>query len=160
MVRIIILILLLNGYLPIYGFTNELKILESTIETLGTDVKWSEGHKLCKSKNKRRFGLYYLNEDIIIMCQGNHKKDYKELIKTLKHEGWHAVQRKCNSNSTVLNSNQIKVGLKQQEIINLKNLYLPNTTPHNFKLEEEAFVVEKIPTDAWLRGVKNYCQLD
>ena len=158
MVKVFIILLFVCP-LPSYGLTNELKSLESTIENLGTKVKWSNGHELCKKANNiRLYGLYFRNKDIIVMCQGNHKKNYKELIRTLKHEGWHAVQKKCNSNSTVLNRTQIKVGLKQQEVLNLKSLYLGKVTPQDYELEKEAFVVEKIPSEAWIRGTKFYCK--
>ena len=148
MVKILFLLLMIQS--PAIAFTNELRRIEKTIESLGTNVYWANNHSLCK---EGLLGAYIPSEDIIYICQGNHKKDYKELVGTLKHEGWHSVQKKCTKYKAVLSDDEIRSHLKVRDRRNL-HLYHPGSE----RAEAEARVIEQIPTSAWIRGVRKYCK--
>ena len=147
----IILILFFLFPLPSYSFTEEIKRLEAEIEAIGTLVKWSWGHRECTSEGLL-YGMYIPSKDIIIMCQANHKKDYIELVKTLKHEGWHAAQHKCNSYRSVLTDEQLRLGLKDSD-----SKILHDYHPKQQRAEAEARVLEYVPTEEWIRGFRAYC---
>ena len=64
-----------------HAFTDEILAIETVIENIvGTKVLWSNGHSLCK---KNLYGFYHPGKDVIVMCQGNHQYDYRELVGTL-----------------------------------------------------------------------------
>ena len=133
------------------SFPEELLTIENIIENVvGTRVIWSYGDRACK---EGLYGFYRPDKDLILMCQENHNGDYLELVSTLKHEGWHAVQQKCNINRAALTDAQIIPNLKDRDRINL-HTYHPTQT----RAEAEARVVEQIPTEGWIRGVKSYCR--
>jgi len=139
---------------PEVGFTdnrirNELRKIERTIESLGTPVYWANDHKLC---TEGLLGAYIPKKDVIYICQENHKGDYLELLGTLKHEGWHAVQNKCNQDLAVLTDAQIRSHLKLRDRKNLHSYH-----PKNGRAEAEARVVEQIPTVPWIKGVRKLC---
>jgi hypothetical protein len=86
------------------------------------------------------------------MCQSNHNRNYDELIGTLKHEGWHAVQAKCNGSRASLSDEQIRHSLKERD-----KRILHQYHPNQHRAEAEARVVEQIPAKNWIRGVITYC---
>ena len=135
---------------PVSAFTDELRDIEQLIENLGTPVKWAMTHPLCR---QGLFGAYVPKVDIIFICQGNHDNgDYQELLGTLKHEGWHVVQRKCNNGRAALRDPQIRAHLKPRDKRSLHGYH-----PKQTRSEAEARVVEQIPTAGWLNGVRAYC---
>ena len=137
---------------PAQAFTQELADIEAVIELrVRTNVIWSDGHEFCLQR-QGLYGAYIPHADFIIMCQENHNRDYNELVGTLKHEGWHAVQVKCNQYRAALSDDQIRPHLKDRDRKNLHGYH-----PKQARAEAEARVVEQIPTDAWIRGVNAYC---
>ena len=135
---------------PVNAFSDELRSIESQIEALGTPVKWAMDHPLCR---QGLFGAYVPKDDVVFICQGNHDKgDYQELLGTLKHEGWHVVQRKCNNGRAALRDEQIRPHLKPRDRRSLHGYH-----PRQTRAEAEARVVEQIPTTGWLNGVRAYC---
>jgi hypothetical protein len=134
------------------AFTAELKEIQMVIKNVvETRVLWSNGHPFCQRGGL--LGAYIGNIDTIIMCQENHNRDYDELVRTLKHEGWHAVQAKCNQGKAALSDEQIRAHLQHRDRRNLHEYH-----PRQHRAEAEARVVEQIPTPNWIRGVKTYCQ--
>ena len=133
-----------------HAFTEELRAIETVMETtVGTKVIWSNGHSLCKNNS---YGFYHTGKDLVVMCQENHQYDYRELVGTLKHEGWHAVQHKCNKNRAALSDELIRKHMDSRTSDVLHDY------PHKqHRSEAEARVVEKIPTPNWIQGVKVYC---
>ncbi len=132
------------------AFTSEIKLLEAEIEALGTSVIWSKGYHKC---TRNLYGFYIPKKDMIIICQRNHRRNYAELINTLKHEGWHAVQHKCNGNQAVLNDNKLRAGLQieDQEVLH-------DYHPKDRRLEAEARVLAEVPTRSWIKGLRAYCK--
>ena len=132
------------------AFTEEIHSIETVIETtVGTKVLWSNGHSLCE---KNLYGFYHPGKDVVVMCQGNHQYNYRELVGTLKHEGWHAVQHKCNNNRAALSDDLIRKHMDSRTSDVLHGY------PHKqHRSEAEARVVERIPTANWIQGVKIYC---
>jgi len=129
----------------------ELLEIQSSIEKYtGSRVYWNDSHRLCQEK---LLGAYIPAYDIMINCVANHDGDELELIKTAKHEGWHAVQSKCNDNRAALRDDQIRPHLKEEVRHTLRHQYHP--TDH--RAEAEARVVEQIPTQNYIRGIKAYC---
>jgi len=151
-IKLSILISLLIGLdRAALSFTAEIQAIESTIESVvGTKVLWSKRDPFCR---EGLLGAYIPSRDIIIICQFNHNRDYSELVATLKHEGWHAVQAKCNRGRFALTDDQIRAHLQARDRTNLHQYH-----PREHRAEAEARVVEQIPTSNWMRGVKAYCQ--
>lgn len=133
-----------------HAFAEEIREIETVIEkTVGTKVLWSNGHSLCK---RNTYGFYHPAKDVVVMCQENHKYDYHQLVATLKHEGWHAVQYKCNNNRAALSDELIRKHMDSRTSDVL------HSYPHKqHRSEAEARIVEKIPTANWIQGVKIYC---
>ena len=128
---------------------NEIRKIERIIEDIGTKVFWSDNSQLCR---EGLLGAYLPKDDLIYICQANHNEDYLELLGTVKHEGWHAVQRKCNKDLAVLTDAQIRSHLKLRDR-KILHAYHPQTE----RAEAEARVIEQIPTEPWIRGVKKVC---
>jgi hypothetical protein len=130
---------------------NELLLVQSAIERLvGSRVYWDDSHELCQ---QALYGAYIPSVDAMYICVSNHQGDYEELLGTIKHEGWHAVQNKCNSNRAALLDDQIRPHLKPRDKETLHSYH-----PKQHRAEAEARVVEQIPTPNWIRGVSIYCQ--
>ena len=147
------LLLLLSIY-PSIGLAtseiwNEIYMIERAIENLGTKVYWSKRHKVCQ---EGILGAYIPKLDVIYICQENHEEDLIELLGTLKHEGWHAVQKKCNNDLALLTDAQMRSHLKIRDRKNLHSYH-----PTNERAEAEARVIEQIPTIPWIKGVKKLC---
>lgn len=129
----------------------ELKQIQGVIEKyVGSKVYWDDNHQLCR---QGILGAYIPSYDIMINCVGNHGRDYLELLMTAKHEGWHAVQYKCNDNRAALRDDQIRPHLLKP----VKDILRHSYHPKDFRSEAEARVVEQIPTPNWIKGVKSYC---
>ena len=79
--------------------------------------------------------------------------DLVELIDTLKHEGWHAVQHRCRNGVPYLNDRQIAARLPQRDAINVHNYH-----PKQRRLESEARVMAKINDVQWIQLVKDECK--
>ena len=147
---------------PSHSLPKDLLRLENLIESIGTKVIWASrvfkrnGELTCS----RTYGYYSRATDYIMICQNAHLSEgtnidnQNELISTLKHEGWHAVQYKCNGSKPVLSESQIKKGLSMRAIKSLHSYH-----PLDAYLEAEARVVEQIPTEAYIRGFRTYCNL-
>jgi hypothetical protein len=130
---------------------NELFLVQSAIERfVGSRVYWDDSHELCQ---KALYGAYIPSYDSMYICVSNHQGDYEELLGTIKHEGWHAVQNKCNSNRAALLDDQIRQHLKPRDKKTLHSYH-----PNQHRAEAEARVVEQIPTSNWIKGVSVYCQ--
>ena len=145
--------LLLIFYLispSIKAFTPELLEIEKQIEELGTKVYWANSHPLC---TQGLLGAYIPSEDKIFICQDNHQKDYEELLGTLKHEGWHAVQGKCNKNKSVLSDEELRRHIKLRDRKILHSYHYGSE-----RGEAEARVIEQLPTKSWIKGVRFYCK--
>ena len=136
---------------PAQAFTPELMGVEETIERMGTKVLWSMGYPGCRPGI---LGFYRPSLNTVVICQDNHQRNAEELLSTLKHEGWHAVQHQCNNNRAALRDDQIRPYLKNNDRINLHR-YHPRQQP----AEAAARVAEQIPTTSWIRGVISYCDL-
>ena len=76
-------------------------IYSPRLEELGQAIKevlgprsifWSNNSKTFGCKGRSLYGYYNIQRGFVVMCQGFHKGDFNELVDTLKHEGWHAVQ--------------------------------------------------------------------
>jgi hypothetical protein len=132
------------------AFTEEIRQIEAVIEsTINTRVLWSNGDPACRESI---YGFYNFKNDVVVMCQENHKRNYAELVGTLKHEGWHAVQVKCNASRAALTDEQIRPHLQDRDRTNLHGYH-----PRQTRAEAEARVIEQIPTPAWIKGVLSYC---
>ena len=87
------------------------------------------------------------------MCQGFHKGDFYELVDTLKHEGWHAVQQQCRKGAPVLSQQQIASQICRVDIFNVDNYH-----PKQQRLESEARIMAKVNVKNWIRLVKQECR--
>ena len=71
------------------------KLSEAIQKVLGQrSILWSNNSKIWGYKGRNLYGYYRVTNELIVMCQGFHNGDLVELVDTLKHEGWHAVQRR------------------------------------------------------------------
>ena len=135
------------------AFIQELANIGSIIEEkVETPVIWPDSHGFCAEKSGL-LSAYIPRKNFIIICQSNHNKNYNELVGTLKYEGWHAVQHKCNDFRAALSDERIRPHLKDRDRKNLHSYH-----PKQTRAEAEAYVVEQIPTQAWIRGVRIYCE--
>lgn len=137
------------------AFTSELTEIERVIETeVGTKVQWSNGSQECKDQNFGvLYGFYQPSQNRIVICQKNHQRDYDELVRTLRHEGWHAVQHRCRGRRASLSDHLIRSKISQRDRESVMNGY--HHSQH--RSEAEARVVEFIPTPNWIKGVRHYC---
>ena len=133
------------------GVIAELRQIEEAIEIyIDSEVLWLNNHKLCR---KGLYGAYIPSEDTMFICIDNHLGDWEELKGTVRHEGWHAVQIKCNNYRAALKDVQIRAHLKPRDKRTLHDYH-----PKNHRAEAEARVVEQIPTANWIKGVQAYCK--
>ncbi len=147
---VILIFLIFLNQSPVKAFTNELTKIENIIESIGTKVFWSQTNSFCK---EGLLGAYIPTEDIVVICQDKHDKNYEELIATLKHEGWHAAQLKCNKSMPILTDDEINIHLR-----NLDRRILHSYHPGQARLEAEARVIEQLPTKSFINGFKYYCK--
>lgn len=136
-------------YIPVDVRTELLELQKTIQQNTGTKVQWIDTHPLCK---KGLYGAYIPAMDTLFICVVNHQGDWEELKGTIRHEGWHAVQHKCNGYRAALKDNQIRSHLKPRDKRTLHQYH-----PKQHRAEAEARVVEQIPTFNWIKGVKQYC---
>lgn len=151
--------LLLGGLLsaaPAQAFQtrNDIMRVEASIERMGTKVFWaSKNYSGCKSKRGDKYlGFYSPPKNHVVLCNVR-GQDSAELLDTIKHEGWHAAQHRCNRYKPVLSDAQIRQGLSTQDRMDLRNLYRSDRQ----RAEAEARAVAKLPTPVYLRGFHKVC---
>jgi hypothetical protein len=116
-------------------------------------ILWSNNSKYWGCKGRNLYGYYRITNELVVMCQGFHNGDLVELIDTLKHEGWHAVQHRCRNGVPYLDDQQIAARLPQSDVINVHSYH-----PKQRRLESEARVMAKIDDAQWIQLVKNECK--
>jgi hypothetical protein len=116
----------------------------------GTKIVWVIGRKKCKAHSL--MGYYSPSEETIYICQLNHGGDYEEILGTLKHEGWHAVQTKCNSGRAALSDNEIRARIRTRDMASLAEY-----PDEQRRLEAEARVFELLSTSEWIDSLYKYC---
>ena len=129
--------------------------LEETIQHVlrQRSILWSNNSKTWGCKGRNLYGYYRITNELVVMCQGFHNGDLVELIDTLKHEGWHAVQHRCRNGVPYLDDQQIAARLPQSDAINVHSYH-----PKQRRLESEARVMAKIDDAQWIQLVKNECK--
>lgn len=73
------------------------------------------------------------------MCEGFHRGDFHELVDTLMHEGWHAVQHQCRQGAPLLSEQEIASRISHEDALNVHNYH-----PKQQHLESEARVIAKM----------------
>ena len=127
---------------------------EAIQQVLGQrSILWSNNSKTWGCKGRNLYGYYRITNELIVMCQGFHNGDLVELIDTLKHEGWHAVQHRCRNGVPYLDDQQIAERLPQRDAINVHSYH-----PKQQRLESEARVMAKIDDAQWIQLVKHECK--
>ena len=116
-------------------------------------ILWSNNSKTWGCKGRNLYGYYRIKNELVVMCQGFHNGDLDELIDTLKHEGWHAVQHRCRNGVPYLDDQQILERLPRRDVINVHNYH-----PKQQRLESEARVMAKIDDAQWIQLVKHECK--
>ena len=116
-------------------------------------ILWSNNSKYWGCKGRNLYGYYRITNELVVMCQGFHNGDLVELIDTLKHEGWHAVQHRCRNGVPYLDDQQIAARLPQRDVINVHSYH-----PKQRRLESEARVMAKIADAQWIQLVESECK--
>ena len=116
-------------------------------------ILWSNNSKTWGCKGRNLYGYYRIKNELVVMCEGFHNGDLDELIDTLKHEGWHAVQHRCRNGVPYLDDQQIASRIPQRDAINVHNYH-----PKQRRLESEARVMAKIDDAQWIQLVKHECK--
>ena len=140
---------------PHHLYSPRLEELGQTIkDVLGPrSIIWSNNSKTFGCKGRNLYGYYNIPRGFIVMCQGFHKGDFNELIDTLKHEGWHAVQQQCRNGAPFLSQQQIASRISRQDAFNVHNYH-----PKQQYLESEARIMAKVNDKSWMRLVKQECR--
>lgn len=147
-IALIPLILLSNTILP---YNNPLQSIERVIETyVQTRVYWTKDKSKCGND---LMGFYDIENDQIFICKKAHGGDYDEIISTLKHEGWHAVQIKCNHKRALFTDREIITNLRIRDINSL--VHYPQIQK---RLEGEARLVELMATEEYVRTIMSRCK--
>ena len=142
------LILLSDATIP---YKNALLSIERVIETyVQTRVYWTKDRVKC---GNGLYGFYDIENDKIFICRKEHGSDHDEIISTLKHEGWHAVQIKCNRKRALFTDNEIISNLRARDIKSL--IHYPQIQK---RLEGEARLVELMDTQKYIRTVMSRCK--
>ena len=134
------------------AWRNEVRVIERAIEGIGSRVLWAKGG-YARCSNTRLLGYYDPDEREVIMCQSNLTANSMDIVDTMRHEGWHAVQFICNEAKTVLSDQQLRDGMKPSDKRILRKFYSAN----QHRLEAEARVVAQLPTSNFLKGLRAYC---
>jgi len=134
---------------------DRLERLGQTIKTvLGPrSILWSNHSKTLGCKGRSLYGYYNIPRGFVVMCQGFHRGDLTELIDTLKHEGWHAVQHQCRKGKPLLSEQQIATRIRREDAFNVHGYH-----PKQQRLESEARVIAKMKDQAWIRLVRQQCR--
>ena len=123
-------------------------------EVLGPrSIIWSNNSKTFGCKGRSLYGYYNIQRGFVVMCQGFHKGDFNELVDTLKHEGWHAVQQQCRKGVPFLSQQQIVSQISRADAFNVHNYH-----PKQQRLESEARIMAKVNDKNWIRVVKQECR--
>ena len=112
----------------------EIGLIEKTVErAAGTRILWvrGRGHGCDQSD---LLGFYTPEQNRVTMCQTNIGQSVPKGLEILKHEGWHAVQFRCNQGRPVLRDSQLRNGMRQSDKAILRNAY----PKHQHRLEAEA----------------------
>ena len=132
------------------------------LETLGQTIKevlgprsifWSNQSKTFGCKGRSLYGYYNIPRGYVVMCEGFHQGDFLELVDTLKHEGWHAVQHQCREGSPLLSEQQIAARISNEDAFNVHNYH-----PKKQHLESEARIIAKMKDREWISLVKQQCR--
>jgi len=140
---------------PHHLYSPRLEKLGLTIKkVLGPrSIKWSNGSQTLGCKGKSLYGYYNITRGFVVMCQGFHKGDLIELVDTLKHEGWHAVQHQCRKGSPYLSNQEIASRILEEDLFNLHSYH-----PKQKQLESEARIMAKIGDKQWIGLVREQCR--
>lgn len=134
---------------------NDIMRIEASIERMGTKVYWaSVNYPGCNDGKGALLGFYSPPKNHVVLCNLR-GQDSAELLDTIKHEGWHAAQHRCNRYRPVLSDAQIRQGLSTQDRMDLRRLYRTDRQ----RGEAEARAVAKLPTPVYLRGFHKVCGL-
>ena len=133
---------------------SELRMIERTVErAAGTRVLWAKGRTNGCTKSTL-LGFYAPDKNTVIMCENNLRNSLPMAIELIKHEGWHAVQFRCNKGRPVLRDDQLRNGMRRKDKAILREAY----PQHQHRLEAEARTVSQLPTQHYLAGVEAYCR--
>ena len=140
---------------PHHLYSPRLEELGQTIkDVLGPrSIFWSNNSKTFGCKGRSLYGYYNIPRGFVVMCQGFHKGDFNELVDTLKHEGWHAVQQQCRKGAPFLSQQQIASQIGRADAFNVHNYH-----PKQQRLESEARIMAKVNDKNWIRLVKQECR--
>jgi len=132
------------------------------LEALGQTIKqvlgprtifWSNNSKTFGCKGRSLYGYYNIPRGYVVMCEGFHRGDFHELVDTLKHEGWHAVQHQCRKGAPLLSEQQIASRIRREDAFNVHNYH-----PKQQRLESEARIIAKMNDQDWIKLVKDQCR--
>lgn len=132
------------------------------LERLGQTIKevlgprpiiWSNQSKTFGCKGRSLYGYYNIPRGYVVMCEGFHRGDFLELVDTLKHEGWHAVQHRCREGLPLLSEQQIAARISNKDAFNVHNYH-----PKKQRLESEARIIAKMNDQEWINLVKQQCR--
>lgn len=136
---------------PEITYKNPLHSIEQVIEThVLTQVLWTSDRLKCKDGI---MGFYSFEEDLIYICEKSHEGDYDEIVGTLKHEGWHAVQVKCNNKRAVYTDSEIINGMRRRDIKAV--VHYPQIQK---RLEAEARLIELMDNKDYVQLVMARCK--
>ena len=132
---------------------SELRMIEQAVErAAGTRVLWAKGRTHgCNASTL--LGFYAPDKNTVIMCESNLRGSLPMAIELIKHEGWHAVQFRCNRGRPVLRDDQLRNGMRRSDKDILRRAYPAD----QHRLEAEARTVAQLPTQHFLAGVEAYC---
>lgn len=135
-----------------YASTPDLLNLEKRIEAIGARVLWSDGHGVCA--DRELLGKYVPSQRTVYMCQENLRAAGASILRTLRHEGWHAVQHLCNNNNAVLSDDRIRALIDSHDRRVIEKLY----PARQWRAEAEARALEIVPVDSFINGINHYCR--
>ena len=132
-----------------------LERLGQTIKTVlgARSILWSNQSKTLGCKGRNLYGYYNIPRGYVVMCEGFHQGDLHELIDTLKHEGWHAVQHQCRKGRPLLSEQQIATRIRREDAFNVHGYH-----PKQQRLESEARVIAKMRDQDWISLVNRECR--
>lgn len=127
---------------------------QTIMEILGPrTIFWSNNSKTFGCKGRSLYGYYNIPRGYVVMCEGFHRGDLPELVDTLKHEGWHAVQHQCRKGIPFLSEQQIASRIRREDAFNVHNYH-----PKQQRLESEARIVAKMNDQDWISLVREQCR--
>ena len=143
------------SFTPHHLNSPRLEALGQTIQNvLGPrSIFWSNNSKTFGCKGRSLYGYYNIPRGYVVMCEGFHRGDLHELVDTLKHEGWHAVQHQCRKGAPLLSEQQIASRIRREDAFNVHNYH-----PKQQRLESEARVIAKMNDQDWISLVKDQCR--